>query len=136
MGAGSEDEALGWPHPNSRLQREENSGHVSEGEFVRFLTPHVPTVAYRRQLLLARLRFVQRYPTLDAWSQAALIERVGRVHKESLEEPSKRRAPGASRLGAPTISPSADARVYIAFLALRGSLQLDWEWLLGMRVLG
>jgi hypothetical protein len=65
-----------------------------------------------------------------------LIERVGRIHKVSLGEPPMRRDPDERRWQAHIMSNSAEARVYIAFLALRGSLRLDWEWLLGMRVLG
>jgi hypothetical protein len=53
MGTDGEDGALGWPRQSALWQREENGGHVSEAEFARFLTPYVPSVAQRKQLLRA-----------------------------------------------------------------------------------
>jgi hypothetical protein len=65
-----------------------------------------------------RDQFVRRYPDLLEWFRAPLTERVGRLYGEPTT--------------AVTNPTSYWARPYLYFLALRGYVQLDWEWLIGV----
>jgi len=92
--------------------------HCSEEVSTRFVqTLSSVTPAYRRQLLAWRRRFVERWPQLHIWFAAPLSLRVGRL-------PSEHRVRLTERV-------CYQARGYLLFLALRGSIRLDYAWLLG-----
>jgi len=78
------------------------------------------TKAYRRQRLLRASRtFVIWYPRLLDWFAADLRERVGCL---PYEEPPDM-----------TNAVSYNARFYLVFLAWRGYVRFDWDWLLAIR---
>ncbi|WP_157448619.1 tyrosine-type recombinase/integrase [Brevibacillus brevis] len=58
--------------------------------------------------------FLTTYPDLEAWSKLPLVERVGLLP------------------GNPKGNWSAQARHFIYFLALRGYLELNWDWIIGV----
>ena len=66
-----------------------------------------------------RREFVEHYPELRNWFEAPLVERVGRLQGESVHNLTCQRCYYARR--------------YLYFLALRGYIRLDWEWVIGAR---
>lgn len=101
-----------------RIQSPHAFRHASEEEYAAFLEHYVTTKTHTWSQLRHYRRFVECYPDLHNWFDAPLIERVGRRYGE--EEP----------LSAYLASYSA--RPYLLFLAIRGSIQLDWEWLIAI----
>ena len=89
--------------------------HAGADEYVAFVASRIVDPAAQRAYTSNRARFVRAYPDLQAWSQAPLVERVGHVYKESTRRPTCRVA--------------YRARPYLYYLVLRGSLRLDWAWL-------
>jgi integrase len=101
--------------------------HASEEEYREFISGHsggskktFHTYLYRRR------RFVRAYPSLEDWFAAPLPERVGRVCRRG-EEPVDR---WYDRI---VCKISYDARPYLFFLAIRGYLRFDLEWLIAAR---
>jgi len=91
--------------------------HCSEAVYARFLETLPVTRAYRLQRLAWRRQFVERWPALHIWVAAPLTLRVGRL-------PGEHRGRLIDRI-------CYRARHYLLFLALRGSIRLDYAWLLG-----
>lgn len=92
--------------------------HASE-EYISFIRQMYATPArHRNRLLLRHNRFVERYPNLGEWFAAPLPERVGRLYREDQATPAN--------------GVSYEARHYLLFLALRGSVCFDWEWLVAI----
>jgi integrase len=92
--------------------------HASE-EYISFIRQMYATRAcHRNRLLLGHNRFIERYPNLLEWFAAPLPERVGRLYRED-------RATPVNGL-------SYEARHYLLFLALRGYVWFDWEWLVAI----
>lgn len=79
---------------------------------------HLGSVAdgHRNQRLEYACRFARRYPDLDAWQRAPLIERLG----------SRETRRGAAFW-------CAGARPYLYFLVQTGRLMLDWPWVIGVQ---
>lgn len=86
-----------------------------------FVFTYTESQEYRRHLLHWYVQFVQQYPHLRDWFTAPLPERVGRLYGESKYRPSYRI--------------SFQARHYLMFLAWKGYIQLDWEWLIAVHYL-
>jgi integrase len=89
--------------------------HAAEEGYLSFLRHR--SVGKVRESLLARRRFVERYPDLREWFEAPLAERVGYLYGDGRR---------------PSYPVSAAARPYIKFLAASGYAHLDWEWLLAV----
>ncbi len=96
--------------------------HASEAysSFIRQL--YANPVRYRNRLLLRHKRFVQHYPDLRDWFTAPLTERVGKLYREDRRE----------ERGTVDNLVSYEARHYLFFLALRGYIRFDWEWLVAL----
>jgi hypothetical protein len=94
--------------------------HTSADEYGAYLKERIQAGQIRdgfgRQCLQRRQRFVRAYPDLEVWFKAPLAERVGR-HR------------GEHQNG---IATAGGGRPYLMFLALRGYVWFDWEWLLAM----
>jgi hypothetical protein len=90
--------------------------HCAEEKYAAFLATLTINVAYRRQRLAARRRFVAAYPGLTDWFDESLARRVGRLAGE--------------QRGAISHRASYDARGYLLFLGLRGHARLDYPWML------
>ena len=95
--------------------------HASREEYAMFVFTYTESQEYRRHLLHWYAQFVQQYPHLRDWFTAPLPERVGRLYGESKYRPS--------------YSISFQARHYLMFLAWKGYIQLDWEWLIAVHYL-
>jgi len=96
--------------------------HASE-EYLSFIRQMYATpVRYRDRLLLRHKRFVQQYPDLRDWFTAPLTERVGKLYREDRRE----------ERGTVDNVVSYEARHYLFFLALRGYMRFDWEWLVAL----
>ena len=88
--------------------------HASDEEYVSFLRGR-PSLHSSGTNQMKRYRsFRRRYPDLDAWLDAPLPERVG--------------VPGDRSIA----NCSALARPYLYYLAYRGQLRLDWDWIIGV----
>lgn len=96
--------------------------HASVEEYTDFIRNYLDDSSAVPHYLRMRAQFVRAYPDLHAWLEAPLVERVGRVYTDSTRAP--RLLHRASYLG----------RAYVYYLALRGSVQLDWEWLILVRL--
>lgn len=92
--------------------------HASEEEYAAFVLRYHGSVGSQRYYLQLRRAFVEAYPDLTTWFAAPLAERVGRL----------RRHPRSNLIG----RVSYRARPYLVFLALRGYITFDWEWLIGI----
>ena len=88
--------------------------HSSREEYDAFSRQRL-SVNNPRYQLHAYTRFVALYPDLGDWFEAPLAERVGHLRGQS------------------TKTYSARARPYLYFLALRGYLRFDWEWVIAVR---
>jgi integrase len=105
-----------------REQRILTLEHASE-EYVSFIRHmYAYPVRHRNRLLLRHKRFVQHYPDLRAWFTAPLTERVGKLYREDRKE----------ERGTVDNAVSYEARHYLLFLALRGYIRFDWEWLVAL----
>jgi integrase len=93
--------------------------HASVEDYLRGIQGGYPDRRHIQHLLRFREQFVQRYPDLRGWFDAPLAERVGRLHGEDPYQA--------------TCRVSYKARPYLIFLALYGSIQLDWEWIIAIR---
>jgi integrase len=98
--------------------------HASAQEWETFVQQFATSKKYQGALLLSRRQFVERYPSLEAWFAAPLVERVGRSDEEC------RQNVGHNDV---LYKVSYHARHYLAFLALRGYARFDWEWLIAVR---
>ena len=95
-----------WQHPDPALYE----------EFVQSYTDQQPRIW---TLLRFYRQFVAQYPNLLDWFTADLSARVGRLPYE-----------GPSQM---TNVISYNARFYLVFLAWRGYVRFDWDWLLAVR---
>jgi hypothetical protein len=95
--------------------------HASTEEYATFVSAYTESQEYRRHLLHWHAQFVQHYPDPSDWFTAPLPERVGRLYGESKYRPSYR--------------VSFQARHYLMFLAWKGNVQLEWEWLIAVHYL-
>ncbi len=96
--------------------------HASAEEWEAFVDAYAENKEYRGELLRFQRLFVERYPDLNDWFAAPLVERVGR----SYEERQQRVRHNA------VCKVSYQARSYLVFLALRGYAQFDWNWLIAI----
>ena len=105
-----------------RVNPEENplrlSLHCSEEEYAAFVNALPLNRVYRRRKRLNRRQFVERWPDLNDWFAAPLVERIG-----GLTATNRHRFPYCI---------SRNARPYLLFLGLRGYAHFDYEWLLGI----
>jgi integrase len=92
--------------------------HATREEYARFVTKLSPYRARHNHCLRKQRAFIDRYPRLEDWLAAPLLDRIGREH------------PKAG--GAFVDRASYDARTYLLFLGLTGRLAFDWEWLLSV----
>lgn len=93
--------------------------HATVEEYTAFLRATAASWETVQHRLRQRARFVARYEDLTAWTRAPLTERIGRLWGETPTAPSCRVA--------------YEARPYLLFLGLAGSLRYDWAWLLATR---
>ena len=56
--------------------------HASAQEWETFVQHYATSKKYQGALLLSRRQFIERYPSLEAWFAAPLVERVGRSDEE------------------------------------------------------
>jgi len=92
--------------------------HISAEEYEAFVHSYYQDEMCAQHFILARRQFVERYPDLAEWMRAPLIERIGRLVIEGTEQ---------------FVEPiSYRARSYLFYLALRGCLYFDWEWLIAV----
>jgi integrase len=98
--------------------------HASAQEWETFVQQYATSKKYQGALLLSRRQFIERYPSLEAWFAAPLVERVGRSDEEC------RQSVGHNDV---LYKVCYHARHYLAFLALRGYARFDWEWLIAVR---
>ncbi len=56
--------------------------HASAQEWETFVRHYATSKKYQGALLLSRRQFIERYPSLEAWFAAPLVERVGRSDEE------------------------------------------------------
>jgi integrase len=98
------------------------SRHASAEEWETFVRAYAEHKEYQWELLRFRRQFVERYPDLNDWFAAPLVERVGRTDEQ-------RHA--GTRHNA-LCKESYQARPYLVFLALRGYARFDWEWLIAI----
>jgi len=96
--------------------------HASAGEWEAFVQEYAANKEYRWELLRFRRQFVERYPDLQDWFRAPLVERVGRTHEERQQ---RVRHNALCKV-------SYQARPYLVFLALRGYACFDWDWLIAI----
>ena len=92
--------------------------HASEEEYAAFVLDYHGNLGFQNYYLQLRRAFVEAYPDLTTWFAADLTERVGRL----------RRHPRSELIG----RVSYRARPYLFFLALRGYVTFDWDWLIGV----
>lgn len=102
--------------------------HASEEEYRHFLQNHtdVRDRATRDKIYIRR-RFVRAYPNLEDWFEEPLEKRLGRIYS--------RGADGRVKRFNDRIVDEACywARPYLFFLAVRGYVRFDWEWLVATR---
>src|SRR6266568_7186779 len=96
--------------------------HASVEEYTAFIKAYLDDSTAVPHYLRMHAHFVRTYPDLQRWFEAPLAERVGRVYADGTHTPRLLHRP--SYLG----------RAYVYYLALRGSIQLDWEWLILVRL--
>jgi integrase len=101
------------PVPQPSLSR-----HASEAEYLAFVERYYPNEGTRNFYRKNRALFVHTYPDLAEWFAAPLADRVGRRH-------------GMAQ-GHCTHRASYEARQYLFYLAMRGYITLDWEWLIAL----
>lgn len=103
--------------------------HASEEEYRAFLESHAAGASRKvvRDKLGTRRRFVRVYPDLEDWFRAPLAERLGRVFSRGED--------GRVNYFRDRITSEVCfwARPYLFFLATRGYLRFDWEWLVATR---
>lgn len=92
--------------------------HLSAADYTHFLRQCMGASDGVRKALRIQAQFCQQYPDLQAWFNAPLAERVGRIYD------------GSS--WAILNDVSYQARPYLVFLALRGAARLDWDWLMAV----
>ncbi len=97
---------------------EPHYNHASAEAYASFLDGYLSTPESIKSYLGLRDRFVHAYPDLHAWFDAPLCERVGRRYSEAKAQANYR--------------VSYKARPYLIFLALQGSVQFDWAWLIAV----
>jgi integrase len=92
--------------------------HLSAADYTHFLRQCMGASDGVRKALRIQAQFCQQYPDLQAWFTAPLAECVGRIYD------------GSSWMILNDIS--YQARPYLVFLALRGVVRLDWDWLMAV----
>src|SRR6266851_9438080 len=92
--------------------------HASLEEYTLFIRGYLGDSTAVPHYLQIRREFVEAYPDLQAWFEAPLAERVGRL----------RHQPRSHFFG----RVSYRARPYLYFLALHGYVTFDWEWLISV----
>ena len=106
-------------HPRRAFQVDPSWCHPDPTVYEEFVLNYT-NKAYRRQRLLRASRtFVIWYPRLQDWFAADLRERVGCLPYENPPDM--------------TNAVSYNARFYLVFLAWRGYVRFDWDWLLAIR---
>jgi integrase len=105
--------------PRRAFQIDPSWNHPDEAVYQAFVLNYT-NKAYRRQRLLSASRtFIIWYPCLLDWFAADLRERVGCLPYEKPPDM--------------TNAVSYNARFYLVFLAWRGYVRFDWDWLLAIR---
>lgn len=94
------------------------SRHCSAEEYDAFLASCCIRKHFGEQRRSHRKRFVDAWPDLEEWLHAPLAERVGRINGQTRRNLSNR--------------PSYLARAYLYYLALKGYLRIDYDWLLAV----
>jgi len=94
------------------------SRHCSAEEYDAFLASCCIRKHFGEQRRSHRKLFVDAWPDLEAWLHASLAERVGRINGQTRGNLSNR--------------PSYFARAYLYYLALKGYLRIDYDWLLAV----
>ena len=93
--------------------------HAPIDEYDQYVERCFESSVYRLVLRDYRNKFVGDYPLIEAWFAAPLSERVGRRRSRD------------DTAGSPR-TVCYRARSYVHYLALRGYIWLDWEWLLAI----
>src|SRR5258708_31948393 len=106
-------QARAVPEPRAFL-----SEHCSAEEYDAFLARCNVAKHFTEQRRSHRKLFVQAWPDLEEWLHAPLAVRVGRTDGETRKTLRNR--------------PSYWARAYLYYLALRGRLRVDYDWLLAI----
>ncbi len=106
------------PTPHAALDTRLSWQHTSATEYAAFLQRHLGNEHSINAALNTRDRFVRAYPDLRAWFQAPLVERIGRLYGEPVSQAYQK----ISYLG----------RSYLVFLAVRGHVRFDWDWLIAV----
>ena len=99
-------------------ERPDQLQHVSAEEYAAFILLYSKNKPCANFYLRARAEFINQYPNLSDWLQLPLLERIGRSFREDTNHLTNR--------------VSYRARSYLYFLAMRGYLRLDWEWLIAL----
>ncbi len=92
--------------------------HASEAEYTAFVERHYLKEDTRSLYRKSRALFVHTYPDLAEWFAAPLEVRVGRRHGMAQREYIHQA--------------SYEARQYLFYLAMRGYITFDWEWLIAL----
>jgi len=108
---------LGHASPESTRLYTQVSDPI-EAEYLAFVERYYPNEGTRNFYRKNRALFVHTYPDLAEWFAAPLADRVGRRH-------------GMAQ-GHYTHRASYEARQYLFYLAMRGYITLDWEWLIAL----
>ena len=90
------------------------ANHVSDEEYAAFLRGRPSFRSPGTNQMKLYRSFRRRYPDMDAWLAAPLTERVGVPSDRSIA------------------NCSARARPDLYFLAYRGQLRFDWDWIIGV----
>jgi hypothetical protein len=99
--------------------RERIRAHAPVDEYDMYLERCTDDPVYRRMLRHYRDEFIATYPDIEAWFAAPLFERVG--HEWLRADVTRSQQTVCHR-----------TRSYIHYLALRGYIWLDWDWLLAI----
>ncbi len=106
-------------HPLHHWHSDPSWQHPNPGVYEEFVQSYTDKRFRHWALLRYHRKFVAQYPNLLDWFAADLSERVGRLPYE-----------GPSQM---TNAISYNARFYLVFLAWRGYVRFDWDWLLAVR---
>ncbi len=108
--------------PNRKHGATPSYRHTSVEEYKKHVYEYTDRPHSRKHLLRRRAGFVHLYPNLLDWFNAPLLERVGCIYGENKNRPRYR----VSYL----------ARHYLKFLAMRGYVHFDWEWIVAIGGVG
>jgi hypothetical protein len=106
-------------HPQRAFQVDPSWNHPDPAVYEAFVLNYTNKAWRRQRLLRAACTFIIWYPRLLDWFSADLRERVGCLPYEKPPDM--------------TNAASYNARFYLVFLAWRGYVRFDWDWLLAIR---